>query len=169
LRQPAINRLIVRLAKAGENRRAVKGGDPYFFGRGAEEAEALADQGIPFEVVPGVSSVTSVPGLAGIPLTHRGHASVLTVVTGHEGRENPYLGKSAGQSARRRGPGVDWTKISPTGTLVILMGLKQWPVISKRLLDLGWPPSLPAAAIQWGSWAQQRSVHGTLGHPGPSG
>jgi uroporphyrinogen III methyltransferase/synthase len=162
LRQPSINRLIVRLAKQGKTVVRLKGGDPYFFGRGAEEAEALADQGVPFEVVPGVSSVTSVPGFAGIPLTHRGHASVLTVVTGHEGRGNSYLGESAGQSARRRGPGVDWSKISPTGTLVILMGLKQWPVISQRLVGLGWPPSLPAAAIQWGSWAQQRSVHGTL-------
>jgi uroporphyrinogen III methyltransferase/synthase len=162
LRQPAINRLLVRLAKAGKTVVRLKGGDPYFFGRGAEEAEALADHRIPFEVVPGVSSVTSVPGFAGIPLTHRGHASVLTVVTGHEGRENPYLGESAGQSARRRGPGVDWSKISPTGTLVILMGLKQWPLISKRLLSLGWSPSLPAAAIQWGSWTQQRTVRGTL-------
>ena len=162
LRQPAINRLLVRLAKSGKTVVRLKGGDPYFFGRGAEEAEALADQGIPFEVVPGVSSVTSVPGFAGIPLTHRGHASVLTVVTGHEGLENPYLGESAGKAARRRGPGVDWAKISPTGTLVILMGLKQLPVISQRLLDLGWPPGLPAAVIQWGSWAQQRTVRGTL-------
>ncbi|MBK8575289.1 MAG: uroporphyrinogen-III C-methyltransferase [Elusimicrobia bacterium] len=162
LRQPAINRLLVRLAKSGKTVVRVKGGDPYFFGRGAEEAEALADQKIPFEVVPGVSSVTSVPGFAGIPLTHRGHASVLTVVTGHEGRENPYLGESAGQSERRRGPGVDWTKISPSGTLVILMGLKQWPLISRRLLGLGWPPTLPAAAIQWGSCAQQKTVRGTL-------
>lgn len=162
LRQPSINRLLVRLAKAGKTVVRLKGGDPYFFGRGAEEAEALADAGIPFEVVPGVSAVTSVPGFAGIPLTHRGHASVLTVVTGHEGRENPYLGESAGQSAQRRGPGVDWAKISPTGTLVILMGLKQWPLISRRLLELGWPSSLPAAAIQWGSWAQQKTVRGTL-------
>jgi uroporphyrinogen III methyltransferase/synthase len=162
LRQPDINRLIVRLAKQGKTVVRLKGGDPYFFGRGAEEAEALADQGIPFEVVPGVSSVTSVPGLAGIPLTHRGHASALTVVTGHEGRENPYLGESAGQSARRRGPGVDWTKISPTGTLVVLMGLKQLPVIARRLLDLGWRPTLPAAVVQWGSWPQQKTVRGTL-------
>lgn len=162
LRQPSINRLLVRLAKAGKTVVRLKGGDPYFFGRGAEEAEALADAGIPFEVVPGVSAVTSVPGFAGIPLTHRGHASVLTVVTGHEGRENPYLGESAGQSAQRRGPGVDWAKISPTGTLVILMGLKQWSLISQRLLELGWPSSLPAAAIQWGSWAQQKTVRGTL-------
>lgn len=162
LRQPAINRLLVRLAKSGKTVVRLKGGDPYFFGRGAEEAEALADQGIPFEVVPGVSAVTSVPGFAGIPLTHRGHASTVTVVTGHEGRENPYLRESAGQSARRRGPGVDWTTISPTGTLVILMGLKQWPLISRRLLDLGWPPALPAAAIQWGGWAQQKTVRGTL-------
>jgi uroporphyrinogen III methyltransferase/synthase len=162
LRQPAINRLLVRLAKAGKTVVRLKGGDPYFFGRGAEEAEALADQGISFEVVPGVSAVTSVPGFAGIPLTHRGHASVLTVVTGHEGRENPYLGESAGKAVRRRGPGVDWAKISPSGTLVILMGLKQLSAISRRLLDLGWPPALPAAAIQWGSWATQRTVRGTL-------
>jgi uroporphyrinogen III methyltransferase/synthase len=162
LRQPAINRLLVRLAKSGKTVVRLKGGDPYFFGRGAEEAEALADQGIPFEVVPGVSSVTSVPGFAGIPLTHRGHASVLTVVTGHEGQENPYLGESAGKAARRRGPGVEWAKISPTGTLVILMGLKQLSVISRKLLDLGWPPTLPAAVIQWGSWAHQRTVRGTL-------
>lgn len=162
LRQPAINRLLVRLAKAGKTVVRLKGGDPYFFGRGAEEVEALADHGIPFEVVPGVSAATAVAGFAGIPLTHRGHASVLTIVTGHEGQENPYLGESAGQTVRRRGPGVDWTKISPTGTLVILMGLKQLPLIARRLLTLGWPSSLPAAAIQWGSWAQQRTVRGTL-------
>jgi uroporphyrinogen III methyltransferase/synthase len=162
LRQAAINRLLVRLAKSGKTVVRLKGGDPYFFGRGAEEAEALADNNVPFEVVPGVSAVTSVPGFAGIPLTHRGHASALTVVTGHEGRENPYLGESAGQSARRRGPGVDWAKISPTGTLVVLMGIKQWPLISRRLLELGWPPALPAAAIQWGSWPQQKTVRGTL-------
>ncbi|MBK8871986.1 MAG: uroporphyrinogen-III C-methyltransferase [Elusimicrobia bacterium] len=162
LRQPAINRLLVRLARSGKTVVRLKGGDPYFFGRGAEEAEALADQNIPFEVVPGVSSVTSVPGFAGIPLTHRGHASTVTVVTGHQGRENPYLGDSAGQAARRRGPGVDWAKISPNGTLVILMGLNQLPYISRRLLGLGWSPALPAAAIQWGSWAHQRTVRGTL-------
>ena len=162
LRQPAINRLLVRLARAGKTVVRLKGGDPYFFGRGAEEAEALADQNIPFEVVPGVSSATAVPGFAGIPLTHRGHASTVTVVTGHEGRENPYLGDSVGQAARRRGPGVDWTKISPTGTLVVLMGLNQLPGISRRLLILGWPPALPAAVVQWGSWAHQRTVRGTL-------
>jgi hypothetical protein len=114
LRQPAINRLLVRLAMAGKTVVRLKGGDPYFFGRGAEEAEALADRGIPFEVVPGVSSVTSVPGFAGIPLTHRGHASVLTVVTGHEGREKPLFGgkRRQGGSApgTRRGLGENITK-----------------------------------------------------------
>lgn len=162
MRQPEINRLLVRLARAGKTVVRLKGGDPFFFGRGAEEAEVLVDHGVPFEVVPGVSAATSVPGFAGIPLTHRGHASVVTVVTGHEGRENPYLGETAGQAVRRRGPGVDWSKISSEGTLVILMGIRQLPDIARRLLGLGWPSSLPAAAVQWGSWAHQRTVRGTL-------
>lgn len=163
MKQPAINALLVRWARAGRRVVRLKGGDPYVFGRGGEEAACLAEAGIPFEVVPGVSSVVAAPSFAGIPLTHRGLASTVTVVTGHEGRENPYLLESGPEHRRRTPPRVAWEKIPSDGTLVILMGLAKLPLIVDRLRAAGWRPSIPAAAVQWGATSAQRSVRGTLG------
>jgi uroporphyrinogen III methyltransferase/synthase len=163
LRQPAINRLLVRLAKSGKTVCRLKGGDPYFFGRGGEEAECLARSGVPFEVVPGVSSVTAVPAYAGVPVTHRDFTSVLTVVTGHLSPENTYLLESPGERRRRRAPGVDWERIPKDGTLVVLMGVLHLADIARRLRAAGWDPRTPALVTRWGTWTFQRSVEGTLG------
>lgn len=160
MRQAEINRLLVRLARAGKTVVRLKGGDPYFFGRGGEEAEHLARHRVPFETVPGVTSVTAAPAYAGIPLTHRGHTSMVTVVTGHPGRENTYM---AG-SPRSAAAGVDWERISPRGTLVVLMGVSQLPDIVRRLRESGWSSATPAAAVRWGTYASQAVVEGTLGN-----
>ena len=161
--QPDINRLLVRRAKSGKTVVRLKGGDPFVFGRGGEEAVALSRARVSFEVVPGVSSVNAVPALAGIPLTHRALASTVTIVTGHEGKANAYLRESARDRTDRRAPAVDWDRLPREGTLVILMGLARLPEILGRLRRAGWPTSTPAAAIQWGSWPDQRTVRGTLG------
>ena len=124
----------------------LKGGDPFLFGRGGEECEFLAGAGIPFEVVPGVSSVTAVPAYAGIPVTDRRHASTLTVITGHsdEGSE------------------IDWKKISRSGTLVVLMGAANLGRIARKLKENLWPGSTPMAVISSGTLPDQRVTSGTL-------
>jgi len=127
----------------------LKGGDPFVFGRGGEEAEALADAGIAFEIVPGVSSAVAVPAYAGIPLTHRNYASSFAVVTGHEAVKS----KSS----------VDWAKLATAvDTLVILMGLHNLPAIVAKLVAHGRAPETPAAVIQQGTTEQQKTVVGTL-------
>jgi uroporphyrinogen III methyltransferase/synthase len=139
------------LAKAREGKRVVrlKGGDPFIFGRGGEEAEVLAEAGIPYEVVPGVSSFYSVPAYAGIPVTHRKYNSSVTVVTGHEET-------STKQS-------VDWPTLAKTpGTLVILMGLKSITRTTTALLAHGRPPETPVAVISQGTTEHQRTLPGTL-------
>jgi uroporphyrinogen III methyltransferase/synthase len=162
LGQGRINSLLVALARRGKTVVRLKGGDPYFFGRGGEEAEHLFRWGIPFEVVPGVTSVTAVPAYAGIPVTHRGRASQVTVVTGHGEDPNPYLKESRAERARRRSPGVDWRAIPREGTLVILMGLKRLPEIAEELRAVGWPAATPVAVIERGTWPDQKDVRGTL-------
>jgi uroporphyrinogen III methyltransferase / synthase len=159
MKQAAINRLLVRLARAGKTVVRLKGGDPYFFGRGGEEAEHLAAHRVPFEEVPGVSSVSAAPAYAGIPLTHRRHTSMVTVITGHPGRENTYLARPP-----RGAPGVDWERISPRGTLVVLMGVSQLPDIVRRLRANGWSSATPAAAVRWGTYPAQTVVEGNLGN-----
>jgi uroporphyrin-III C-methyltransferase len=162
MKQSAINALLVRLARAGQQVVRLKGGDPYVFGRGGEEALCLAKARIPFEVVPGVSSVGAAPSFAGIPLTHRGLASTVTLVTGHEGAGNPYLLETGREHRRRIPPRVAWEKIPRDGTLVVLMGLTNLPDIVHRLSTAGWRPQTPAAVVQWGGTTAQRSVRGTL-------
>lgn len=162
MRQPDINKLLVRLGRAGKTVVRLKGGDPYFFGRGGEEAECLHAHGIPFEVVPGVSSAVAVPSFAGIPVTHRGLTSTVTVVTGHEGLENPYLREGSKERAAHQGPGVDWDKLDPRNTLVILMGVARLPRIVDRLRAADWPGDTPAAVTQWGTLPSQKTVTGTL-------
>lgn len=122
----------------------LKGGDPYIFGRGGEEAEALHDAGIPFEVVPGVTSPLGIAAYAGIPLTHRTHTSVVTFVTGHEPDR------------------IDWAKVGTSETLVILMGLTTFGEISRRMIENGRSPETPAAVVRWGTRPDQETLVGTL-------
>ena len=147
--QNEINCVLTDYARRGYEVVRLKGGDPFVFGRGGEEAEALADAGIPFEIVPGVSSAVAVPAYAGIPLTHREYASSFAVVTGHE--------------AIKTKSSVDWAKLATAvDTLVILMGLHNLPAIVAKLLAHGRSPETPAAVIRQGTTEQQETVTGTL-------
>ena len=147
--QSDINALLIEYARGGYEVVRLKGGDPFVFGRGGEEAAALARAGIPFEVIPGVSSAIAVPAYAGIPLTQRGVASSFAVVTGH-----PANGSHAS---------VEWAKLAgAVDTLVILMGLKNLPYIAAELLAGGVSPQLPVAVIQQGTTDGQASVIGTV-------
>ncbi len=147
--QEEINHVLIAYARAGHDVVRLKGGDPFVFGRGGEEAEALAEAGIDFEIVPGVSSAIAVPAYAGIPLTHRKLASSFAVVTGHE--------------ARKRCSSVDWSKLAAAAdTLVILMGLGNLPIIVKELLAHGRRPQTPAAVIACGTTDGQQTAVGTL-------
>lgn len=149
--QKKINDLMVQYAQSGKIVARLKGGDPFLFGRGGEEAEVLAKHQIPFEIVPGVSSVTAVPAYAGIPVTDRRYTSMFTVVTGHSA-EDFY-----------KGPQVEWNKIAPSGTLVILMGVGQLNWIIRKLKQLKWPTAMPTACIRWGTTQDQRVIEGTIG------
>src|SRR5689334_223226 len=148
--QSEINRVLIERARAGQVVVRLKGGDPFVFGRGGEEAEAVAAAGVPFEVVPGVTAAVAVPAYAGIPVTHRTLASTMTVVTGHE---DPSKGTTV----------IDWPKLAATsGTLVFMMGMKTLPMIVSRLLEEGRSSETPVAAVRWGTRAEQRTVIGTL-------
>jgi uroporphyrinogen III methyltransferase/synthase len=150
LEQADINALLISKAAEGKNVVRLKGGDPYVFGRGGEEAEELVAAGIPFEVVPGVTSAVAAPAYAGIPVTHRDHASMVTFVTGHE---DPSKEESA----------IDWEVLARNpGTLVFLMGVKNLHNISKSLIKYGKSPSTAAALVRWGTTAQQISIISTL-------
>ncbi len=150
LPQGEINQLIIDRARAGKNVVRLKGGDPFIFGRGGEEAEELVKAGIPFEVVPGITSAIAVPAYAGIPLTHRRYNSSVAFITGHE---DPHKDQT----------GLDWEKLA-TGveTLVFLMGYKNLPRIVTRLIQNGRPSHTPAALIRWGTTPQQVTVTGSL-------
>jgi uroporphyrinogen III methyltransferase/synthase len=152
--QEEINRVLVEHARAGKRVVRLKGGDPFIFGRGGEEAEALARAAIVFEIVPGVSSALAVPAFAGIPVTHRDHGSFVVIVTGHE------------DSARDRAEGIPWDDLARAagrrGTLVILMATARMRATLARLQDAGLGKSTPAAAIQWGATAAQRTVLATV-------
>ena len=153
--QDEINRLLVEKAREGKNVVRLKGGDPFVFGRGGEEAEALAEQGIQFEVVPGVTSATAVPAYAGIPVTHRDFCSTLGIVTGHEAADGE---KSETSESRIR-----WDKIA-TGvdTLIFLMGVGNLPNIVAELVKNGRDASTPIALIRWGTRPEQETLVGTL-------
>jgi uroporphyrinogen III methyltransferase / synthase len=147
--QTEINEVLIGYARLGHEVLRLKGGDPFVFGRGGEEAEALAEAGIPFEVVPGVSSAVAVPAYAGIPLTHRKFASSFAVVTGHE--------------ARKAQSSVDWSKLATAvDTLVILMGLSNLPIIVSNLIKHGKSPETPIAVIGMGTTGEQERVLGSL-------
>lgn len=150
MKQEDINRLLVDLARRGKTVVRLKGGDPCVFGRVGEEAETLARSGIPFEIVPGVTSAIGVPAYAGIPLTHRDLASSFAVVTGYENPDKPALN-------------VDWAKLAPSvDTLVFLMGVAKIDHICRQLIAHGRPPETPVALIRWGTRAAQRTLVGTL-------
>lgn len=148
--QSELNDLLISKAKAGKTVVRLKGGDPYVFGRGGEEAEQLADAGVKFEVVPGVSSFVAVPNYAGVPLTHRGFASKITLITGHE-------------DPAKEASSVDWEQVAKTpGTKVIMMGTDRIGEIAKTLVKFGMEPATPIAVVRWGTTGQQHSIEGTL-------
>jgi uroporphyrinogen III methyltransferase/synthase len=148
--QEQINELMIAKAREGKIVVRLKGGDPYIFGRGAEEAEALAAAKIHFEVVPGVSSVVAAPNYAGIPLTHRDHCSSFTVFTGHENSDDAKISLHHEQIAKI------------PGTKVVLMGTENLADWTESLIAHGIPPATPAAVVQWGTLGRQKSVAGTL-------
>lgn len=151
LPQEQINELLLARAQAGKYVVRLKGGDPFVFGRGGEEAEALAAAGVEFEVVPGVTAGVAAPAYAGIPLTHRNWASDVAFITGHE------------DDARSGASQVDWQALGRwQGTLVFYMGVKNLPRITEQLISQGMAPDRPAAVIEWGATPRQRTVTGTL-------
>jgi len=148
--QDTINALIVEKAENGSTVIRLKGGDPFIFGRGGEEAEVLIRAGIPFEIVPGVTSAIAAPAYAGIPLTHRKFASSVAFVTGHE---DPTKNKS----------NIDWASLAKgIGTIVFLMGVKNLTQITERLMSHGMRPDTPAALVRWGTTAKQVTITATL-------
>ncbi|MCQ6962854.1 uroporphyrinogen-III C-methyltransferase [Methanolobus chelungpuianus] len=150
LKQDEINTVIIEKAKAGKNVVRLKGGDPYMFGRGGEEAQELVEAGIEFEVVPGITSAIAVPAYAGIPVTHRDHASMVTFITGHE---DPTKEESA----------LDWETLAKfDGTLVVFMGVKMLERNVSELIKNGKDPQTPVALIERGTRPDQRVTVGVL-------
>jgi uroporphyrin-III C-methyltransferase len=148
--QEYTNKRLVELAREGKTVVRLKGGDPFVFGRGGEEMEHLAAEGIPFEVVPGITSAIGGPGTAGIPVTHRDHASSVSFVTGHE---DPTKEESA----------VNWDALAATGgTLVVLMGVGKLPDYTAALRDAGMDPETPVALVERATWPEMRVATGTL-------
>ena len=150
LEQEELNHLLVFLASQGKRVVRLKGGDPFVYGRGGEEAEALHDAGIPFEIVPGVTSAVAAPAYAGVPITDRRYASSVAFVTGHldpEAPDNP----------------VDWAGLARSvDTLVIFMGLRQAGAIASALVGAGRSSDTPVAVIEWGTYEKQRSLVSSL-------
>jgi uroporphyrinogen III methyltransferase/synthase len=150
LAQEEINELLVERARAGRCVVRLKGGDPFVFGRGAEEGRALARAGVAFEVVPGVSAAAAVPAYAGIPLTARGVSSTIAFATGHEAAGKPESD-------------VEWEALARAGTIVLFMAVKTLHHCAERLIAAGKSPAAPAAVIYWGTTASQRCVTAPLG------
>ena len=148
--QEEINQLVVKLAREGKRVVRLKGGDPFVFGRGSEEAQALNDASVPFEVVPGITAGIAAAAYAGIPVTHRGLSTSVTFVTGHEDPSKPHTQ-------------TNWASLAKSGgTLVVYMGVKTLPSIVQALLDAGMPSEIPVAAIQSGTQPRQRTITATL-------
>jgi uroporphyrinogen III methyltransferase/synthase len=144
LSQEEICALLVDRGRQGLHVVRLKGGDPFIFGRGGEEAEALADAGVPFEVVPGVTSPLGIAAYTGVPLTHRAHTSVVTFITGHDVAN------------------IDWNKVGTSETLVVFMGLSQFDSIARNIIAAGRAASTPAMAVRWGTRPDQETIVGTL-------
>ncbi len=150
LPQERINEILVARARAGLTVVRLKGGDPFVFGRGGEEAEELAKAGVPFEIVPGVTAAVAVPAYAGIPVTHRRYTTLVTLITGHE-------------DPNKEASTIPWESLGQNpGTLVFLMGVKNLPEICRQLVAKGRDPRTPAAVIEKGATLAQRTVTGTL-------
>ena len=146
--QEETNRLLIQKAREGKRVVRLKGGDPFVFGRGGEEAEELAAASIEFEIVPGISSAIAGPAYAGIPVTHRAHATSVTFVTGHESEDTT---------------GVNWKALAQLeGTIVFLMGIANLPMIVRKLREHGAPATRPAAVVSKGTTTQQKTITGTL-------
>ncbi|MDA8086121.1 MAG: uroporphyrinogen-III C-methyltransferase, partial [Nitrospiraceae bacterium] len=149
--QEEINATLIEKAKSGKTVCRLKGGDPFVFGRGGEEACALAEAGLEFEIVPGVSSSVAAPAYAGIPLTHRKISSSFAVIPGYE-------------DATKNGSSIDWEKLATgVGTLVFLMAVKNMDELAGKLIENGKPPDTPVAVIRWGTRPEQRTLISTLG------
>ena len=149
--QEEINGLLVELGRSGKTVVRLKGGDPYIFGRGGEEALDLLEAGVPFEVIPGITSGVAAPAYAGIPVTHRGISTSVAFITGHE---DPTKGQQD----------VDWSRAANAAdTLVLYMGLGRLQEISTELISAGKNPDTPAACVRWGTRTDQRTISGTLG------
>ena len=142
--QEQICGMMIDRARRGLSVVRLKGGDPFIFGRGGEEAEALADAGIPFEVVPGVTTPLGIAAYSGVPLTHRDHTSVVSFVTGHDVTQ------------------IDWDRVGHAETLVIFMGLTTFGEISREIIARGRSPETPAMAVRWGTRPDQETAIGTL-------
>lgn len=142
--QEEISALLIERARRGWRVVRLKGGDPYIFGRGGEEVESLADEGIPFEVVPGVTTPLGIAAYTGVPLTHREHTSVVTFVTGHHV------------------PQIDWSRVGTSETLVVFMGLQHLEEICREIVRHGRSPETPAMVVQWATRPNQQTVVGTL-------
>jgi uroporphyrinogen III methyltransferase/synthase len=150
LEQEDINRLLIEKAAAGRMVARLKGGDPFVFGRGGEEALALREAGIPFEVIPGITAAVAAPAYAGIPVTHRDLTSTFALVTGHE-------------DPTKEGSAIDWAKLATgIGTIAFYMGVKNLPMIAEKLIEHGRSPATPVAVIRWGTKSNQQTVVGTL-------
>jgi len=147
--QENMNQILIKEASEGNTVARLKGGDPFIFGRGGEEAGVLSEAGIPFEIIPGVTSAIAVPAYAGIPLTHRKFTSSVTFVTGHE---DPTKNESS----------IDWENISAVGTIVFMMAVKNLPHIVANLINNGRNPDTPVALIRWGTIPDQETLTGTL-------
>src|SRR5664280_1249125 len=142
--QEEVCAMLIERARRGLTVVRLKGGDPFIFGRGGEEAEALAAAGIPFEIVPGVTTPLGIAAYTGVPLTHREHTSAVTFVTGHAGI------------------GIDWSKVGLAETLVIFMGLTTFPEIARELMAHGRSPDTPTMAVRWATRPDQQTIVGTL-------
>jgi uroporphyrinogen III methyltransferase / synthase len=160
--QDQINAVLIEQGKQ-PGRRVVrlKGGDPFVFGRGGEECEALFDAGIPFEVVPGITAAIAAPAYAGIPVTHRDLNSSFTFLTGHE-KEEEYRDEQAKAREAGAGSDVDWAVVAKLPCIAFYMGMKSLPRICRQLIEHGMNPQTPAATIQWGTLPRQRTVVGTV-------
>ena len=160
VKQEDTNGIMAEAALAGKSVVRLKGGDPFVFGRGGEEAEYLRERGVPFVIIPGISSAIAAPAYAGIPVTHRDASSSFAVITGHERDDAKESGTRDGGAAegRRRWDRIAWA----ADTLIFLMGVESLPEISARLIENGRAPETPVGLIQWGTWARQKVVAGTL-------
>jgi uroporphyrinogen III methyltransferase/synthase len=143
--QEEISAMLIDRARRGGTIVRLKGGDPFIFGRGGEEIEALAAAGIPFEIVPGVTTPLGIAAYTGVPLTHRDHTSAVTFVTGHDVAA------------------IDWSKVGASETIVLFMGLVNFPAIARELIAQGRPASTPAMAVRWATRPDQQTIVGTLG------